>query len=109
MGELSDIPQISDTMGILKENIFWIKLVLGLAFGASSYFFLRFNRYLTWYILAPILYLVTSLIVFVYLYKKQMNFGAIEMKKLARFGLNYTGTWIIAYFVLATAVFYFGW
>lgn len=109
MNEFADISQISDSAAILKKNIFWLKLVFGLVLGASSYFILRFNRYLTWYVLAPILYLLTYLVVLVYLYRKQNNLNVIGIKKLGRFGLNYSGTWIIAYFVLATAVFYFGW
>ena len=109
MNDTADTSIITNALAPFKYRLFWIKLFLGTIFGASSYFILRFNRFITWYFLAPILYLVAILITIAYLYNKTKSGKNFDMKIYSRFSLHYTGTWIIAYFVLATAMFYFGW
>jgi len=108
MNEPRDPLQVQDALSPFKYTLFWMKLILGLGFGASSYFILRFNHFMTWYVLAPILYLITILIVFTHLNSK-IEKKERRPKPIVRFALNYTGTWIIGYFVLAIVMYYFGW
>ena len=90
---------------VTYQRLFWLTLLVGAISGAANYFILRFTHGLPWYILGPILYIVS--IVFIYI------FTCSNWRESARCAfrpyMKFSGTWILAYFVVGTAVFYFGW
>lgn len=109
MNETADETKLPDSLVEMKPQIFWLKLALGLGFGALAYFIERFNSYIVVYILAPILYLASCLIIFLYVYQTQKKNENIKKSTIGRFVLNYTAIWIIAYSVISIVFFYYGW
>ena len=108
MSELTPVMKdLSDTD--INQYLFWITLILGAISGAASYFILRFSDGLTWYLLAPILYGVNFACIFVLIYHRRRSEEPVGAKQILRFILKYTGTWIIAFFAVGTAIFYLGW
>ncbi|MGY5873395.1 MAG: hypothetical protein RTV72_14180 [Candidatus Thorarchaeota archaeon] len=93
----------------LNQYLFWLTLIFGAVSGAASYFILRFSYDLTWYFLAPILYTLNYVCIFLIVYYRSKGVCPDNLKCLLRFTLKYSGTWIIAYFAVGTAIFYFGW
>jgi len=91
----------------LNHNLFWLTLVAGTISGGANYFILRFTHVfgLTWYILAPILYIVSILIIYIVTCSNWRENNRCPFRPYMKF----SGTWIIAYFVVGTAIFYFGW
>jgi len=104
------IPAMKDRSdAYISQYLFWTMLILGGISGAAGYFILRFFDGLTWYLLAPLLYGVNFICIFLLIYYRQKNEEPVDTRQILRFILKYTGTWIIAYFALGTATFYFGW
>lgn len=93
----------------LVERLFWVKLLTGAAFGTLSYFIFRFFVHLTIFGVIPALYFVTYLLIlFAVLAKSGMELPS-DMKPLLRLPLNYSGTWLISFFVFGIVCYYFGW
>ncbi len=93
----------------ISHYLFWTTLILGAVSGVASYFILRFSDSLTWYVLAPILFGVNIVFLFLLINHRQRSEKPVGNKQILRFILKYSGTWIIVYFAAATAIFYFGW
>ena len=102
----------SEDVGSFEEFtqvLFWITLLLGGISGVMGYLILRFIDLLTWYIVAPLLFVVNYAIMYYYLHNRGNPTTVGDKKSLQKFTLKYSGTWIIAYFAVSTAIFYFGW
>lgn len=100
-------PSTENDSNFLDYRLFWLTLITGAISGAVNYFILRFTHVfgLTWYVLAPILYIVSILIIYIETCPSWRNSTRCSFRPY----LKYSGTWIIAYFVVGTAIFWFGW
>ncbi len=89
--------------------LFWLSLAFGAISGGVSYFILRFTDGLTWYVLAPILYFINFIIIYFLICHRIDSNESDKARCDFKATLKFTSTWIIVYFVVGTAVFYFGW
>ncbi|TFF91105.1 hypothetical protein EU545_05610 [Candidatus Thorarchaeota archaeon] len=108
----SEISQPTDVIidySALREKVFWAKLVLGAVFGALSYFIFRFFIYVTFFVVIPALYFSTYLLILLAVLVKTGMKIPMDKKPLLRLPLNYSSTWLMAFFVFAVACYYFGW
>lgn len=100
-------PIIQNQNDSLGYRLFWYTLITVAISGAANYFILRFTHGLglSWLILAPILYLVSIFIIYVVTCPHWRESSRCSFRPY----LKYSGTWVIAYFVVGTAIFYYGW
>jgi hypothetical protein len=103
---VDDSPPSNDKEESISHHLlFWLTLVVGGISGAANYFILRFTHGLPWYILAPILYIISIVLIYIFTCPTWKESIRCPFRPYMKF----SGTWIIAYFVFGTAIFYFGW
>ncbi|MHA1135052.1 MAG: hypothetical protein ACTSSE_01040 [Candidatus Thorarchaeota archaeon] len=90
---------------ISHQLLFWLTLTAGGISGAANYFILRFTHVLPWYMLAPILFIVSIVFIYIITCSNRKDRSECPFRPY----LKFSGTWIITYFVVGTAIFYFGW
>jgi hypothetical protein len=108
MSEVTVSPESQKSDSII-HYLFWLSLVFGAISGGASYFILRFTQGLTWYVLAPILYFINYIIIYYFICNRTKLSESTNEKCDFKTTLKFTSTWIIVYFVVGTAIFYYGW
>lgn len=92
-----------------RARLFWVKLFTGAVFGALSYFIFRFFIYVTFFVVIPTLYFLTYFLILVVVVAKSGMRLPKDKIPLLRLPLNFSGTWLMAFFVFGIACYYFGW
>lgn len=98
-------PPNGQEVNISYHLLFWLTLAVGGISGAANYFILRFTYGMPWYMLAPILYVISIVIIYIITCSNWKDSSRCPFRPY----MKYSGTWIIAYFVVGTAIFWFGW
>ena len=105
MADVDPPPMNDQNDTISHQLLFWLTLAAGTISGAANYFILRFTNGLTWYVLAPILFIICYVIIYIGTCSNWRKSPRCPLRPYMKF----TGSWVIAYFVVGTAIFYFGW